>query len=66
MDDVTIEDLAFGIRSSREPDGVGRQVCLSAASYAAAEKSEWRIALKILWGTNPFPKTFSYYEIQNG
>jgi hypothetical protein len=22
MDDVTIEDLAFGIRSSREPDGV--------------------------------------------
>ncbi len=40
MDDVTIEDLAFGIRSSREPDGVGRRVCLSVASYAAAEKSE--------------------------
>ncbi len=47
MDDVTIEDLAFGIRFSREPDGVGQRVCLSGASYAAAEKSEWRIALKI-------------------
>ncbi|MCK4647004.1 MAG: hypothetical protein KAU46_12190 [Candidatus Aminicenantes bacterium] len=40
MDDVTIEDLAFGICSLREPDGVGRRVCLSVASYAAAEKSE--------------------------
>jgi hypothetical protein len=59
MDDVTIEDLAFGVRSSRGPDGVGRRVCLSEASYAAAEKSEWRMALKILWGTNPSPKTFS-------
>ncbi len=37
---ATIEDLAFGIRFSREPDGVGRRVCLSVASYAAAEKSE--------------------------
>ena len=45
--EATIEDLAFGIRSSREPDGVGRRVCLSEASYAAAEKSEWRMALKI-------------------
>jgi hypothetical protein len=44
---ATIEDLAFGIRSSRESDGVGRRVCLSSASYAAAEKSEWRMALKI-------------------
>ncbi len=44
---ATIEDLAFGIRSSREPDAVGRRVCLSGASYAAAEKSEWRMALKI-------------------
>ncbi|MQY60895.1 hypothetical protein GH153_03540 [bacterium] len=32
---------------SREPDAVGRRVCLSGASYAAAEKSEWRMALKI-------------------
>ncbi len=40
MDDVTIEDLAFGIHSSRESDGVGQQVCLSVASYAAAEKNE--------------------------
>ncbi len=37
---ATIEDLAFGVRSSREPDGVGQRVCLSVASYAAAEKSE--------------------------
>jgi len=44
---ATIEDLAFEIRSSREPDGVGRRVCLSGASYADAEKSEWRMALKI-------------------
>jgi hypothetical protein len=44
---ATIEDLAFGIRSSREPDFVGRRVCLSRASYAAAEKNEWRMALKI-------------------
>jgi integrase len=44
---ATIEDLAFGIRSSREPDGVGRRVCLSGASYGDAEKSEWRMALKI-------------------
>ena len=44
---ATIEDLAFGIRSSRGPDKVGRRVCLSGASYAAAENSEWRMALKI-------------------
>jgi hypothetical protein len=30
-----------------ESDEVGRRVCLSSASYAAAEKSEWRMALKI-------------------
>jgi hypothetical protein len=47
MDEATIEDLAFGIRSSREPDEAGRRVCLSGASYAAAEKSEWRMASKI-------------------
>ncbi len=47
MDEATIEDLAFGIRSSREPDGGGRHVCLSGASYADAEKGEWRMALKI-------------------
>jgi hypothetical protein len=28
-------------------DAVGRRVCLSEVSYAAAEKSEWRMALKI-------------------
>jgi hypothetical protein len=39
---VTIEDLAIGVRSSREPDEVGRRACLSEASCAAAEKSEWR------------------------
>jgi len=44
---ATIEDLAFGIRSSRVPDRVGRRVCLNEVSYAAAEKSEWRMALKI-------------------
>jgi hypothetical protein len=47
IDAATIEDLAFGIRSSREPDLVGRRVCLSGASYADAEKNEWRMALKI-------------------
>ncbi len=40
IDAATIEDLAFGIHASREPDGVGRRVCLSGASYADAEKSE--------------------------
>ncbi len=44
---ATIEDFAFGIRCSRVSDRVGRRVCLSGASYAAAEKSEWRMALKI-------------------
>jgi hypothetical protein len=39
---ATIEDLAIGVRSSREPDEVGRRACLSEASCAAAEKSEWR------------------------
>jgi hypothetical protein len=44
---ATIEDLAFDIRSSREPDEVRRRGCLSEASSAAAEKSEWSMALKI-------------------
>jgi hypothetical protein len=44
---ATIEDLAFGIRSLREVHIVDRRVCLSKASYAAAEKSEWRMALRI-------------------
>ncbi len=39
MVEATIEDLAFGIRFSRESDEVGRRVCLSYASYAAAENS---------------------------
>ncbi|MGB2763914.1 MAG: hypothetical protein WBC02_11125 [Candidatus Aminicenantaceae bacterium] len=37
---MTFEDLASLNRSSRESDRVGRRVCLSGASYAAAEKSE--------------------------
>jgi len=37
---ATIEDLAFGIRSSREPDRVGRRVCLNEVSYAAADKGK--------------------------
>ena len=44
MDEATIEDLAFGVRSLR---GVDLRVCLSTASYAAAEKAERRMALKI-------------------
>ena len=47
MDEATFEDLAFGVRSSREVDRVDLRVCLSAASYAAAEKAERRMALKI-------------------
>jgi len=40
MDEATIEDLAFGVRPSREVDEVDLRVCLSGASYAAAEKVE--------------------------
>ncbi len=47
MDEATIEDLAFVVRSSREVDRVDLRVCLSEASYGAAEKSERRMALKI-------------------
>ena len=47
MEDATIEDLAFVFRSSRRVDGVDLRVCLSEASYAAAEKAERRMALKI-------------------
>ena len=39
--------LPYSHRLAREADGVGRRVCLSGASYGAAEKSEWRMALKI-------------------
>ena len=39
MDDATLKDLAFKCRSSREAHVVDRRVCLSGASYAAAEKS---------------------------
>jgi len=28
---ATVEDLAIGVRSSREPDEVGRRACLSVA-----------------------------------
>jgi len=47
MDEATIEDLAFEVRSSRVVDEVDLRVCLSAASYGAAEKAERRMALKI-------------------
>lgn len=47
MSVATIEDLAFPNRSSRVPDHVGRRVCLSETSYAAAEKNDERMALKI-------------------
>jgi len=40
MDEATFEDLASLNRISRKPDRVGRRVCLSKASYGAAEKSE--------------------------
>jgi len=44
MDETTFEDLAFGIWSLREVDVVDLRVCLSVASYAEAEKAEWRMA----------------------
>ena len=47
MSVATIEDLAFPNRSSKAPDRVGRRVCLSEASYAAVEKSDEGMALKI-------------------
>jgi len=47
MDDAIFEDLAFVFRFSRGVDEVDLRVCLSAASYAAAEKAERRMALKI-------------------
>jgi hypothetical protein len=47
MEEATIEDLAFGFRSWRGVDRVDLRVCLSVASYAAAEKAERRMALKI-------------------
>jgi hypothetical protein len=37
----------YSLRLARGVHTVGRRVCLSRASYAAAEKSEWRMALKI-------------------
>jgi len=36
---ATIEDLAFGIRSLRESDGVGRRVCLSVALRGVKRRS---------------------------
>jgi len=47
IDEATFEDLAFPNCSSRAPDFVGRRGCLSAASSAAAKKSEEGMALKI-------------------
>jgi len=40
MVEATFEDLASLNRASRKPGRAGRRVCLSGASYAAAEKSE--------------------------
>jgi len=40
MDEATFEDLASLNRASRKSDRVGQRVCLSGASYAAAEKSD--------------------------
>jgi hypothetical protein len=37
MEEATISGLAFGFRFSREVDRVDLRVCLSGASYAAAE-----------------------------
>jgi len=42
-----LSGLAYGFRSSREVDRVDLWVYLSKASYAAAEKAERRMALKI-------------------
>jgi hypothetical protein len=39
MQEANFEDLAFGVRTSRKPDGVGLRVCLNEVSYAAAEKA---------------------------
>jgi len=50
-----LEDLAFGFRSSREVDRVDLGVCLSEASYAAAEKAGRRMALKI-WTERSHPQ----------
>ncbi len=47
MAEATFSGLAFGVRTSRKPDGVGLRVCLNEVSYAAAEKAERRMALKI-------------------
>jgi len=44
MEKANISCLAFGFRSWRKVD---LRVCLSGASYAAAEKAERRMALKI-------------------
>jgi hypothetical protein len=47
MNEATFSGLTFGFLSSREVDEIDRRVCLSEASYAAAEKAENRMALKI-------------------
>ncbi len=47
IDETTIEDLAFVVRSLRAVDTVDLRVCLSEASHAAAGKAERRMALKI-------------------
>jgi hypothetical protein len=39
MEKATFSGLAFGFRTWREVDRVDLRVCLSRASYAAAEKA---------------------------
>jgi hypothetical protein len=46
MEEATISGLVFGFRSSREIGRVDLLVCLSPASYAAAEKVVRRMAIK--------------------
>jgi len=48
MDEAIIEDLAFGVRTSR---GIDLRVCLNEVSYAEAEKDERRMVLKRETGT---------------
>jgi len=58
VEDATFEDLASLNRSSRRSDKVGRRVCLSRASYAAAEKSNEGMAWRIWTGAKPFLNAF--------
>ena len=54
------------LRLARVPDCVGRRVCLSGVSYAAAEKSEEGMAWKIWMGAKPFSNIFPSWSTQIG